>query len=142
MLRGGIKMWIYKATAVKGKKMEVKLTDNIKSKGVGTFNVDMGFKGWRGIWVSYDECKDRIDSLKNGAKITTVDFLLKHRDTIYIDLLEFVPNLAFQSRDEIVPPFTKFGSKYDYMDFSQQSYRWSQKTHHRLLLQVSIRQRN
>ena len=127
VLRGGIKMWIYKTTAVKGRVMKVRLIDSSKSKRVGRLNVDMGFKGWRGIWVSYDECKERIDSLKKGAKITTVDFAFSHHDTIYIDLLEFVPNLAFQSRDKIVPPFTKFGSKYDYMDFSQQSYRWSQK---------------
>ena len=128
LLRGGIKMWIYKTTAVKGKVMEVRLTDNIKSLRVGTIMVDMGFKGWRGIWVSYDECKESIDSFKNKAKITRVDFVLSHQDTIYIDLLEFVPSLAFQSRDNIVPPFTKFGSKYDYRDFWQQSYRWSHKT--------------
>ena len=42
--------------------------------------------------------------------------------------MEFVPSLAFQSRDKIVPPFPKFGLKYDYSKFWQQSYRWSQQT--------------
>lgn len=125
--RGGIKLWIYKKDAVKGKKMEVRLTDNKASVRVGTFMIDMGFKGWRGIWVSYGECKESLNSLTSRTKITTVDFVLNHEDTIYIDLLDFVPNLSFQSRDKIVPPFTKFGSKYDYRNFWQQSYRWSQK---------------
>ena len=129
LLRGGIKMWIYKTTAVIGRAMEVRLIDTIRStrSRVGTFNVDMAYEGWRGIWVSYDECKERRDSLNRRAKITRVDFVFNHHDTIYIDLLELVPNLAFQSRDKIVPPFTTFGSKYDYRDFWQQSYRWSQK---------------
>jgi len=126
--RGGIKIWIYKETAAKGKKMEVRLIDNTGSVRVGTIMVDMGFKGWRGIWVSYGECKEHPNSLKSPAKITTVDFVINHEDTIYIDLLDFVPSLAFQSRDNIVPPFTKFGSKYDYRNFWQQSYRWSQQT--------------
>ena len=126
--RGGIKMWIYKKTAAKGKKMEVRLTDKTGRVRVGTIMVDMGFKGWRGIWVSYGECKEHLNSLKSSTKITTVDFVFNHEDTIYIDLLDFVPTLAFQTRDKIVPPFTKFDSKYDYRKFWQQSYHWSQQT--------------
>ena len=126
--RGGMKMWIYKKDAVKGKKMEVRLSDKAENVRVGTFMVDMGFKGWRGIWVSYGECKESLNSLNHKAKITQVEFVLDHQDTVYIDLLEFVPTLAFQTRDKIVPPFTKFGSKYDYTNFWQQSYNSSQQT--------------
>ena len=126
--RGGIKMWIYKKDAVKGKKMEVRLLDKAKNVRVGTFIVDMGFKGWRGIWVSYGESREHLKSLSHNAKITQVEFVLDHQDTVYIDLLEFMPTLAFQSRDKIVPPFTKFGSKYDYTNFWQQSYNCSQQT--------------
>ena len=124
--RGGIKMWIYKTAAVNGNKMEVILTDNTNKATVGRFMVDMGFKGWRGIWVSYFECRESENSLRK-AKVKTVDFVLNHQDTIYIDLLEFVPSLAFQSRDKIVPPFTKFGSKYKYWHLWQKSYNWSQQ---------------
>ena len=125
--RGGVKMWIYKTAAVSGKKMEVSPTDNTNNATVGKFMVDIGFKGWRGIWVSYDECKESEEILRNKSIIETVDFVLNHQDTIYIDSLEFVPSLAFQSRDKIVPPFTKLGSKYNYWDSWQKSYNWSQQ---------------
>ena len=51
-------MCIYKTAAVSGKKMEVSPTDNTNNATVGRFMVDIAFKGWRGIWVSYDECKE------------------------------------------------------------------------------------
>ena len=120
-------MCIYKTAAVSGKKMEVSPTDNTNNATVGRFMVDIGFKGWRGIWVSYDECKESEESLSNKSIIETVDFVLNHQDTIYIDSLKFGPSLAFQSRDKIVPPFTKFGSKYNYWDSWQKSYNWSQQ---------------
>ena len=120
-------MCIYKTAAVSGKKMEVSPTDNTNNATVGRFMVDMGFKGWRWIWVSCDECKESEESLGNKSIIETVDFVLNHQDTIYIDLLEFVPSLAFQSRDKIVPPFTKFGSKYKYWHLWQKSYYSSQQ---------------
>ena len=120
-------MCIYKTAAVSGKKMEVSPTDNTNNATVGRFMVDIGFKGWRGIWVSYDECKESEESLSNKSIIEKVDFVLNHQDTIYIDSLEFGPSLAFQSRDKIVPPFTKFGSKYNYWDSWQKSYNWSQQ---------------
>ena len=129
--KGGVKMWIYKKTATTGKKMEVRLRDTKtkkkKQKRVGSFKIDLGFTGWRGIWVSYHECRQRKNSLKGSATITRMDFILKHRDTIYIDLLDLVEKMSKQSRDKIVPPFTKFGPKYDSSHFWQQSYRWSQQ---------------
>ena len=120
-------MWIYKESATTGKKMGVRIIDTTTRKRVGSFSIDLGFKGWRGIWVAYDECKNKRNSLDSSAAVTRVDFVLKHHDTIYIDLLEFVGQLSKQSRDKIVSPFTKFGSRYDTSDFWQQSYRWSQK---------------
>ena len=74
--------------------MEVSPTDNTNNATVGRFMVDIGFKGWRGIWVSYDQCKES-ESLSNKSIIETVDFVLNHQDTIYIDSLEFVPALPF-----------------------------------------------
>ena len=78
--------------------------------------------------MSFDECKEKEKSLKGSAKITGMDFVLKHEDTIYIDLLGFVAKMSKQSRDKIVPTITKFGSKYDSSNFWQQTYRWSQQT--------------
>ena len=120
-------MWIYKETASKGKKMEVRFTDGTKKVEVGTFMVDLEFKGWRALWVRYSECKEHKDSLRYPAEITRVDFVLDHQDTIYIDLVEFVENMAWESRDKIVPPFTKFGPKYDSSYVWRQTYRWSKQ---------------
>lgn len=107
--RGGMKMWIvYRTGAMNGKNMEVRLWDNTKNVRVRTFKVDMGFKGWRGVSVSYGECRENSNSLK--AQVTTTDFVLDHQDVFFVDLLEFVPTLAFQSRNKIVPPFSKFRS--------------------------------
>ncbi|KAL9951274.1 hypothetical protein ACROYT_G043912 [Oculina patagonica] len=127
LLRGGIKMWIYKETASKGKKLEVRFTDDTRNVKVGKFTVDLAFKGWRAIWVRYSECKEREDSLRYPAEITRVDFVLDHQDTVYIDLVEFVENMAWESRDKIVPPFTKFGPKYDASYVWRQTYRWSKQ---------------
>ena len=69
--------------------------------------------------MSFDECKEKEKSLKGSAKITGMDFVLKHEDTTYIDLLGFVAKMSEQSRDKIVPTITKFGSKYDSSNFWQ-----------------------
>ena len=59
--KGGIKMWIYKETPSNGKEMDVRLRDTRKVGGkkksilVGEFPVNLGFKGWRGIWMAYSE---------------------------------------------------------------------------------------
>ena len=121
---GGIKIWLYKDKASKGK-MEIRLRDTRRKKTVGSIPVNLGFIGWRGIWVSYKECKTSSRSIYSPARLTRISFVLSHKDTIYIDMLDFVKNMAFQSRDKIVPPFTK---KWKDATFSwQQTYRWSQK---------------
>ena len=121
-------MWLYKERATTGKKMEVRFRDTSRGVRVGSFKVDLGFKGWRGIWVAYKECKENSNSLDSPAQITRIDFALKHHDTIYIDLVDLVESMSQQSRDKIVPPFKKFGIRYDTKKFWQQTYRWSQQT--------------
>ena len=124
-------MWIYKDTPSSGSKMEVRLAEKKKKKKVtrvGSFEINLGFSGWRGIWMSFDECKQTRDSLTGSSSITRMDFVLNHEDTIYIDLLGFVAKMSKQSRDKIVPTITRFGSKYDSSNFWQQTYRWSQQT--------------
>ena len=115
-------MWIYKDTPSSGSKMEVRLAEKKKKKKVtrvGSFEINLGFSGWRGIWMSFDECKQTRDSLTGSSSITRMDFVLNHEDTIYIDLLGFVAKMSKQSRDKIVPTITKFGSKYDSSNFWQ-----------------------
>ena len=125
---GGIKMWIFRETVAKGKKMEVRLIDNRRDVQLGMFTVDMGFKGWRAIWVSSRECKKECDSLNQPAELTRVEFILTRSDIIYFDLLEFVREMSKQSRDKIVPPINKLRPLYDASDFWQRSYHWSQQT--------------
>lgn len=129
-------MWIYKETVSEGKKMEVRFTDDTRKVRVGTFMVDLSFKGWRAIWVRYSECKDRENSLNYPAEITGVSFVLDHQDTIYIDLVDFVENMAWESRDKIVPPFPKFGPKYDTSYVWRQTYRWSKQKPTELLSSI------
>ena len=121
---GGIKIWLYKDKASNGK-MEIQLRDTRRKKPVGTIPVNLEFKGWRGIWVAYKECKTSSRSIYHPARLTRVSFVLSHKDTIYIDMLDFVKHMAFQSRDKIVPPFTKKWK--DPTSSWQQTYRWSQK---------------
>lgn len=51
-----MKIWFYKEREFDGK-MEIWLRDSNKKKIIGLILVDFGFKGWRGIWVVYFECK-------------------------------------------------------------------------------------
>jgi len=119
---GGIKIWLYKETRSNGKKMEINLIGGNRRAPVllGSFEVSLEFTGWRGIWVAYKEC---VESMSGNQGLTGVSFVLRHADTIYIDLLNFVDRMSFQSRDKIVPPLRKtlYTKKYSF----QQSYRWS-----------------
>ena len=120
---GGIKIWLYKETRSIGEKMEINLMGGNRTAPVlaGSFNVSLEFAGWRAIWVAYKE----LDLVWSGPRnLTGVNFVLRRADTIYIDLLNFVDRLAFQSRDKIVPPLKN--SFYKRMQSFQQSYRWSE----------------
>ena len=56
--------------------------------------------------MAYSECKTSSRSIYGSARLDRVSFVISQKDTIFIDILDFVDNLAFQSRDKIVPPFT------------------------------------
>ena len=121
---GGMKIWLYKERESDGK-MEIRLRDSNKKKTIGLIPVDLGFKGWRGIWVAYSECKTSSRSIYGSARLDRVSFVISQKDTIFIDILDFVDNLAFQSRDKIVPPFT---TKWKVATSSRfQTYRWSKQ---------------
>ena len=145
LLRGGVKVWLYKENASPGKNLEVEFKNTVQgssttvqgssttvqgsSTTVARFQVNLDFHGWRGIWVTFSECKLTTTSFSSGAVINDVNFVLREADTIYIDLLEFPQSIGKQSRDKIVPPISPFGLElYDASNFWQRTYYWSQET--------------
>ena len=56
--------------------------------------------------MAYSECKTSSRSIYGSAQLSRVSFVLSQKGVIYIDMLDFVDHMAFQSRDKIVPPFT------------------------------------
>ena len=123
LLRGGIKVWLYKEELSPGKTLTVRFKHGTSI--VGSFHVNINFKGWRGIWVKFDECKSQR---RTRSTVNEVEFALSAADTIYIDLLEFKSSVGKQSRDKVVPPISPFGLElYDASDFWQRTYYWSQQ---------------
>ena len=121
--KGGIKVWIYKESSSPDKTLEVQFK-RATTTTVASFSADLNFKGWRGIWVEFEEGKHEESSFDSPAVIDEVNFVLSEADTIYIDILEFQKSLAKQSRDKVVPPMITL---YDKSDFWQQTYKWSQQ---------------
>ena len=80
------------------------------------------FKGWRAVWVSYNEAltdsRRNIDTMKITAPTTSSTI-----HAFYFDLIRLVKRLRRQSRDTIVPTITPL---YTPNNFWQQTYRWSQ----------------
>ena len=119
-----MKVWIYKESSPSGKTIQVQFKHS--STVIGSFTAN-DFKGWRGIWVKFIECKSAGNSLNSPTVIDEVNFIVSDAATIYIDKLEFLRNFGKQSRDKIVPPISPFGlAVYDKSDFWQQTYKWSQ----------------
>ena len=124
--RGGVKVWLYKATSSPGKTLEVEFLHSTTT--VGKFVVNLNFEGWRGIWVKFDECKPTSSSLNTPTVIDKVNFILRDADIIYIDLLEFTSKVGKQSRDKVVPPISPYGLElYDASNTWQQTYYWSEQ---------------
>ena len=120
--KGGVKVWIYKEST-SGHTLRVEF--KYSSTTVGGFTAN-DFKGWRGIWVKFAECKTKNNSLQRPTVINEVNFIGNGAQTVYIDKLEFTCDIREQSRDKIVPPISPFGVNwYDKAEFWQQTYRWS-----------------
>ena len=119
--KGGVKVWIYKGST-SGHTLQVEFKNSATTVGGFTAN---DFEGWRGIWVTFAECKTQSNSLQSPTVIDEVNFIGNGAQTVYIDKLEFNCNIRRQSRDKIVPPIRPFGEDwYDNSDFWQQTYRW------------------
>ena len=93
LLRGGVKLWLYKENAKPGKTLQVEFKNTVQgsattsSTTVARFQVNLDFQGWRGIWVKFSECKLTTTSFSSGVEINDVNFVLRGADTIHIDLL-------------------------------------------------------
>lgn len=126
LLRGGVKVWLYKEAASPGKTLIVELKHT--STTLAQFEVNLEFQGWRGIWVKFSECKLTGASLTSPAVIDAVNFVVSDADTIFMDLLEFKSSVGKQSRDKIAPPINPFGLElYDASNTWQRTYHWSQQ---------------
>ena len=137
--RGGVKVWLYKENTSPGKTLTVEFKNTVQrtttslaqrtTTTLARFQVNLDFQGWRGIWVTFSECKLTSSSFSSGAEINDVNFVLSETNTIHIDLLEFLQSVSTQSRDKIVPPVSPFGLElYDASNFWQRTYYWSQQT--------------
>ena len=123
--RGGVKVWLYKNSASPGKQLKAEFKDT-SDNVLCLFNANLNFKGWRGIWVKFSECKPSGISVTSSSTINRVLFTLTGADTIYIDILEFKNSLGKQTRDKIVPPING-RDLYDAANTWQRSYHWSQQ---------------
>ena len=126
---GGVKVWLYKSASSSGNTLNVeyKYKRSGRTSTVGRFQAHLGFEGWRGIWVKFDECKLSAKFARR-TRIHEVEFVLSGADTIYIDLLQFEKSITKESRDKIVSPISPFGmNRYDLTAFWQQTYKWSRK---------------
>ncbi|KAL9953042.1 hypothetical protein ACROYT_G040393 [Oculina patagonica] len=129
--RGGIKLWLYNTQKRVGdnEKLTVSFLDTRTSSTnpttVSRFKINLNFKGWRGIWVGYQESNlvsgRDIDTLKITAPTTT-----QTTHPLYIDLLRLVSKMSKQTRDDIVPTIGQ--GLYTPNHFWQQTYRWSLAT--------------
>ena len=118
--KGGIKLWMYREN--KGiEYLTVNLNDAVKGKTVSSFQINLNFKDWRAVWVSFQESmtQERI----RPPIISQLDIIFPQgTDIMYFDLLEFSPKLMKQSRDSIVPTMNEqYGLEHTW----QQTYKWS-----------------
>ena len=123
--RGGVKVWLYKDSASPGKQLKAEFKDT-NDKIFCLFKANLNFKGWRGIWVKFSECKPSGISVTSSSTINHVLFTIPGKVTIYIDILEFKNSLGKQTRDKIVPPING-RDLYDASNTWQRSYHWSQQ---------------
>lgn len=118
-------MWFYKEAPSPGKTLDVEFKHSTTL--VGTFQMNLGFRGWRGIWVRFTECNVLgRDIYKKSVIIDEVNFVLSDTDVIYMDLLGFEKDVGKQSRDKVVPPIGGV-DLYDAKNTFQRTYHWSQQ---------------
>ena len=129
LIHGGVKLWLYLVRNIPGGRMTLSFYTNLLAyfrRGLHgpecQFDISLDFRGWRGIWVAFDECRLRTPMFPLHRLVLRAP--AGHDGEIYIDLLRIIRNkIRRQSRDEIVPPIRGRISLPN--SFWQQTYRWS-----------------
>ena len=116
---GGIKFHLYNTQPISGKCLKLCIKQETTATGCGgttltsCFFTSLNFKGWRAVWISYDEfrgCQDVTSKdiscfeRKRIEKFTVEAPQSAAPDPVYLDDLKFVDTIDRQTRDMIVPP--------------------------------------
>ncbi len=88
---GGVQMWLYSETPIAGE-LEVRA-------GRYRFPVNLGFTGWRAVWVMFSEDAEEISEEVDGFRITAPD----QTGTLWLDLVEFGEVPWFRMGDSLTP---------------------------------------
>lgn len=96
---GGFKFWMYRES--KSPESTMLITFRGTKQSSPKTKVNLNFKGWRGVWISYREFETNAYNLKN---IKFIDFEITsvEQDKLYIDVIQFVKSLTKQTRDLVV----------------------------------------
>ena len=111
-------MWIYNSEPLAGKCLSVCIKEKKQSEIIDScFPMSLNFKGWRAVWVIYDEfrgCRSTSSPSTynpsrnyNGWSVEQFRFTApsgSNTGTLYIDLLRFLAKVSRQTRDAVVPP--------------------------------------
>ena len=114
----GIKMWIYNSEPLAGKCLSVCIKEKKQSQRKDScFPMSLNFKGWRAVWVIYDEfrgCRSTSSPSTynpsrnyNGWSVEQFSFTApsgSNTGKLYFDLLRFLAQVSRQTRDAVVPP--------------------------------------
>ncbi|KAK3699083.1 hypothetical protein QZH41_000613 [Actinostola sp. cb2023] len=104
LTRGGFKFWMYRVNKTPASTMQLTFVgtdqDGAATRSSPT-NVNLNFKGWRGVWIGYGEFQTGQFNLK---ELLSIEFQITsdNEDTLYIDLIQFVKSMSKQTRDAIV----------------------------------------
>ena len=116
---GGIKFHLYNTQPISGKCLKMCIRQETTKTGCGgttltsCFFTSLNFKGWRAVWVSYEEfrgCQDAPGKDKSCFEKKRIEkFTIEAPqsaapDPVYLDDLKFVDTIGRQTRDTIVPP--------------------------------------
>ena len=116
---GGIKFHLYNIQPISGKCLTMCITQQGSTASCrgqtlqSCFFTSLNFKGWRAVWVSYDEfwgCQDSPSKNKRCFERGQIEkFTIEvpksvAQDPVYLDDLKFVDKIDLQTRDRIVPP--------------------------------------
>ncbi|EDO33283.1 predicted protein [Nematostella vectensis] len=116
-----------------GAKMEIVFkgkTKDDKPKEYGPVTANLGFIGWRAVWIAYQEFKIKPGTDNALVVISEVEFAFPEASDkaggLYLDLVRFAPSIKMETRDTVVPKVVDDVTRaFDERKTWQQSLRWS-----------------